>query len=607
MSDSFFLTKTLIDPERMVAVTGVAALEQFEALRSFLLARVGREAASLFAEPVLSRGNGAAQATVSWYASGGGDAARLADLNADARAEVEGHLKRLLAAVSEALSDPDFGPLLGAALMQDGPDDVWVADRRPYLVNWGMAPLESHGSNASRDQHFAATLGRFLPLAAAPALSREEWLNRGYGASVDAQRRAAAEAATVAPAPATVAPPAASIHPVAAGVPVTPDPSVWRLRWSAPVALLVLFALMLIWLLMPGTLLYPPQPTASVILDDRVADATRASNRSLEDRIAQLRAGIDGAVCTPQGDLVLPSGFTPDGRAPRPAPTPGEQPLDRAQGPEPVQPDALAPPPPSRLVAPAPEGGDPVSLLTMLEQSTALVLAIGDTVSGHGTGFFIGPDLLVTNHHVIAPAATGGQLLVTSETLGEVRSAEVVASLGPLEGAGGDFALLRVSGANAPALTVRIAHGSLKLQQVVAAGYPGFVMETDQGFAALMSGDARAAPGLVVTDGIVNAEQQLGPNTDVVVHTAHISPGNSGGPLVDGCGRLVGVNTFIRNDQNSLNSLNFSLTSGDLVRFLRANGVEPATSDTPCAPTVAGEPAPMQSLSPAPGASQVPE
>lgn len=634
MSESFFLTKTTIDPRRMIDVGGAAALDQHELLRTRLSASVGRAAAALFAEPLLSRGNGAAGATVSWYATSGGAVAKLAQLPADARAEAEASLRRTLSEIAGALSDPDLGPLVGAALMLDGPDDVWVVDRKPVLVNWGLASPEAQASLGARDREFGERLGRFLPLPAAPALNRDEHAARGYAASTGAAAASAGAAASVAAAAAapvaaaaaapgprvatggrtidesggqTVGGPGGVGGPAAPAPPpadAEPAPGVWRWRWIAPVALILLFGGLLLWLLRPGALLYPERPTVAAIDEGAVAEAARAANRALEERIARLRDALDGAVCTPRGDLVLPGGLTPDGRTPPPADAAEAPPADR---PAPVRPDALAPPSPGRLVQPAPGGGDPVSLLAVLERGVAMVLAQGPEGGGHGTGFFVTPELLVTNHHVVAPAAGGGRLLVTSETLGQTRPAELIASLGPLEETGVDLALLRVPGAGGAPLTIRLSRAPLKLQQVIAAGYPGFALETDERYQALMNGDGGATPGLVVTDGIVNAEQQLGPETSVVLHTAQISPGNSGGPLVDACGRVVGVNTFIRNDQTALNSLNFALAADDVAAFLRANGAAAETTEAPCAPAVAPPPAATPPVALAPPAAAAPD
>ena len=35
-----------------------------------------------------------------------------------------------------------------------------------------------------------------------------------------------------------------------------------------------------------------------------------------------------------------------------------------------------------------------------------------------------------------------------------------------------------------------------------------------------------------------------GARIDTIFHTAPINPGNSGGPLIDACGRVIGVNTW---------------------------------------------------------------
>jgi len=111
------------------------------------------------------------------------------------------------------------------------------------------------------------------------------------------------------------------------------------------------------------------------------------------------------------------------------------------------------------------------------------------------------------------------------------------------------------------------------------------MLQTDAAFARLQSGDLSAVPGLTVTDGVVNTEQRMGPETDVLMHSAPLSSGNSGGPLVDMCGRVVGVNTFVR--QGRMQNRGFALSTGDLLAFLEGTAARPAVVSAPCAPVVA--------------------
>ena len=124
----------------------------------------------------------------------------------------------------------------------------------------------------------------------------------------------------------------------------------------------------------------------------------------------------------------------------------------------------------------------------------------------------------------------------------------------------------------------------MRLQAVIAAGYPGDVLNTDREFAALREGNLSAVPELTVTDGMVNTEQDLSGTTHAVVHSAPISTGNSGGPLIDMCGRIVGVNTFVI--KGPMRNLNFALASDDLVDFLADTPVKPTVSAAACHPRV---------------------
>ena len=142
------------------------------------------------------------------------------------------------------------------------------------------------------------------------------------------------------------------------------------------------------------------------------------------------------------------------------------------------------------------------------------------------------------------------------------------------------------------------------MQSVVAAGYPGDVLETDNAFQRLRSGDSGAVPDLTVTDGSINTQQNLGDTSNAVVHSAPISQGNSGGPLVDMCGRVVGVNTFVR--QGELRNLNFALAIPDLIAFLGGTGAAPMVERERCAPQLLRPVAPVAEAEAELGAEAVP-
>ncbi|MBN9795226.1 peptidase S1 [Pseudonocardia sp. TMWB2A] len=157
---------------------------------------------------------------------------------------------------------------------------------------------------------------------------------------------------------------------------------------------------------------------------------------------------------------------------------------------------------------------------------------VGDR--GEGSGMIVGKDgLILTNNHVVAPAAQGGTLRVV---LQDGRTA-----IGTIVGQDpqSDIALVRT---DLPGLSTVELGDSDRVrvgQQVTAFGSPlglggsvttGIVSAVDR---AVGIPAESGAPG--ASDTVLNAIQ-----TD-----AAINPGNSGGPLVDSDGRVVGINSAI--------------------------------------------------------------
>ena len=342
--------------------------------------------------------------------------------------------------------------------------------------------------------------------------------------------------------------------------------------WLAPTILCVVAALVLLFLLIPGVLRYPVATTVAAAPDPAGIDARRESNQALADRIASLRRLLDAGVCVADGSFQL---------APGTAGAPSLLPQDRS---------ALPPPPVERTPVPRPAAGGtgPAaafsgSLLDLLDQSTVLILQTGadGSVNGSGTGFFVAPGVVLTNQRVTEGSA-GRRMFAISRAIG-VQRAEIMAESAPGDPGAPDFALLRVGG-DGRGQPLAFAPPAERLVSVVAAGFPGMVLQTDERFRNLVQGDGGTPPPASVTEGVVTAVQS-GSGTDIVLHTAQITPGNSGGPLIDRCGRVLGINTFIMAREEG--RLNYALASADAVRFLRANNIPVQAGTGACNPAAA--------------------
>jgi len=607
-----FLIKTQISLDNCVKFENGMVLERHEEIRAILRDRLGGQTAALFAEPLLSRGNDAAPASVTWYSEIEGKARPLSTLPASAKSAVEAYLADSLAPLRLLLDDPEVGQLLRTALWQMNTSDILVVAGRAVLVNWGMRPAHL-GTNASAlSAHYAGTLGRYLPLTNPLGLSGRA-LQEAPGASAVASVPAEAGASGAANAGMTAIGQAGTPYTQSAigantgGADTRPpsDPSptgsdsaravLPLVAWLPLSVLLLLAMLVLAWLLLPGTRLFPVASTAPAVTNQDAVSLAEEVARDLRARRAALRASLDGAMCRPDGTFVLPTGLTPDGlmptvpRAPGAAPAEGDAPGDEVRA---AQNSAL-PPNPERVVVRDPTAGPDagtgalptMSLLQLLEIRTVLVLGVSGNSVSNGTGFVVGPGLILTNNHVIDEALrSGGQIIVFNSALPRPQPAEVLKTQGPLEQSGGDYALLRIADTSLPAFQLHQAQTALTLTNVVAAGFPGDILEIDSQFASLMRGNLGAVPALSVTDGAVITEQSLASRTNVLVHSAPISTGNSGGPLVDYCGRVVGINTFVR--RGDLRTLNFALAGQDVLLFLQDTVASPVVVTEACTPQV---------------------
>jgi S1-C subfamily serine protease len=173
-----------------------------------------------------------------------------------------------------------------------------------------------------------------------------------------------------------------------------------------------------------------------------------------------------------------------------------------------------APTPPVAATAPA-AALAPLGLEDLVARTAGAVVMV-EAGNSRGTGFFVQPDLIVTNDHVVA----GATAVTVRLHDGSARSARVERTVADV-----DLALLRTSGgASATVLPLGQVASVRTGQEVIAIG---------------------SALGLqnTVTRGIVSARRQAG--SVVLLQTdAAINPGNSGGPLLDRQGVVLGVTTL---------------------------------------------------------------
>ena len=222
-------------------------------------------------------------------------------------------------------------------------------------------------------------------------------------------------------------------------------------------------------------------------------------------------------------------------------------------------------------------------MVEKLERATVLVLAPAAKGIASGSGFFISPQHIITNRHVVE-SSTDGRVLIGNRPLQRMRRGTVVAATNDSNPGSPDFALIRLEEGQAPGV-LDINTEPTKLSDVTAAGYPGLVMRGDANYVRLVrDGDLAAGSGidLSTTRGTIQSLQTSAAGTPIVVHTANIYQGNSGGPLVDACGRVVGVNTFIAVDEKQAGRVAYAIHAQTLATFAERAGTAAKVDSRPC-------------------------
>ena len=162
------------------------------------------------------------------------------------------------------------------------------------------------------------------------------------------------------------------------------------------------------------------------------------------------------------------------------------------------------------------------------------------TASGTGSGFVVGGyNLIITNYHVIK-----GDKVVAVEDYKKDRQVAHVVMVNPEV----DLAFLHIDGFTNTANDISLQDDIVvaNAQKVYINGYPFGMPYT-------------------ITEGIVSATNQPMGNRQYIQTDAAVNPGNSGGPMLNEAGVLVGVTTA---KFNNADNVGFGIKHSDLIKEL---------------------------------------
>jgi Trypsin-like peptidase domain/FHA domain len=202
------------------------------------------------------------------------------------------------------------------------------------------------------------------------------------------------------------------------------------------------------------------------------------------------------------------------------------------------------------------------------ERSIVRVVSVMPAGTGTGTGWIINDQgYIATNQHVIGGAAEI-YIIRAGETLDEAVEARVIWS-----NENYDLAVLQVAGLGGTPF-VLATNDPARGSAAYAAGFPGVADVAAGNFNNQVSVTSGTV-SLVVTHG------QTGQR--IIQHDTRVAHGNSGGPLIDDCDRVMGITSaYLSGNDSDVVFLSIHIT--ELTRQLDSLGVDYVAESSICQP-----------------------
>lgn len=195
-------------------------------------------------------------------------------------------------------------------------------------------------------------------------------------------------------------------------------------------------------------------------------------------------------------------------------------------------------------------------------------------VIGHGSGFAINSNNMVTNYHVIEGVLDDDKnigFIVKGDSSGlDLKPFKVL-----WHHEDKDLAILTVVGLNGAPLTFSQEKSIFKSLSASSLGFPA---ASDDVFGGINDQQGYFSPK--IRQGTLSTLRE-NPATGVKYweHNAAVSKGNSGGPLVNNCGEVVGVNVSVHIKNNNVL---FAVALSELIPVLKELGLDFTQSSDKC-------------------------